>query len=256
MELDERLRLASGSKEELGAVLHDRSQQVLLALVENPALDEEQVLMLLARPDLPQQVIQRLGYREELLRSYAVKLAVVRHAHTPRVLSIQLMRHLHFFDLVKAAKTPALPADLRRVVEDSVAQRAPFLSPGERLSLVRQGTGRVASALLLSKEPQVIDAALQHPRLSEDLVLKALSQEAINAEAVESIAVHPRWSVLYNIKLALLRHPLTSLARVLALAGQVLQRDLEEILEDPRMPANRRAYLARMLARSRVQVRG
>ena len=59
-------------------------------------------------------------------------------------------------------------------------------------------------------------------------------------ESVEKIASHQRWSIAYNVRLALLRNPLTSLGRVLALAPEVKRRDLVEISGDPRMPDDRR----------------
>ena len=246
MDLEERIRLACGDTKELARVLHDRSQEVLLALLDNPGLSEDQVLILLSRRDLPQQVIRRLAGREDLLRGYRVKLAVVRHPHSPRSLSLPLLRHLYLADLMKVVATPGVPADLRRVAEDAVTGRAPTLSLGERIAMARQGAGRIAGTLLLDKEKQVFETALNNPRLTEELVLKALAQENISAEAVEKTATHPRWAVVYSVRLALLRHPLTSLGRVLSISEQVKKRDLQEIVHDPRMPANRRDYLAKL----------
>ena len=245
-DLEQRIRRASGSVEELAGVLHDNSREVLLALLDNPRLTEEHVLVLLARPNLPQEVIRELSYRELLTRSYRVKLAIARHPHTPRSVSLPIMRHLFLFDLLKVTQTPAVPADIRRVAEEALTSRGLALALGERIALARRGTGRIASALLLDKERAVFETALNNPKMTEELVLKALAQESISAEAVEAVAAHPRWSLAYNVQLALLRHPLSSLARVLALAAQVKRRDLAEIVEDPRMPANRRAYLARI----------
>ena len=246
--LEERLRRASGSEEELAAVLHDTNREVLLALLDNPRLTEEQVLVLLSRPNLPQETIRELSYREPLVRSYRVKLAMARHAHTPRSVSLPLLRHLFLFDVLTVAATPAVPADLRRLAEEALVSRAPTLPLGERITLARRGTGRIAAGLILDRERQVFETALNNPKMTEDLVLKALAQEGVSAEAVEAVATHRRWSLLYNVRLALLRHPMASLARVLSLAPQMKRRDLAEIVQDPRMPANRRAYLTRLVS--------
>jgi len=248
MDLETRLRLASGAPEELSQVLHDQADEVLFALVDNRRFEEQQALVLLSRKELSWKVLERFAQRNDLLKSYRIKNAVARHPHTPRSISLPLMRHLYLGDLLKVSATPGVPADVRRVVEEQIAQRAATLSLGERVSLARQGAGRVLSALLLDKDPTVVRVALDNPRLTEDLLVRALSFETMKPEAVELVAAHPRWSNSYVVRTALLRQPQTSLARVLVLAEQVLLKDLLELLEDPRMPAARRGYLQRWAA--------
>ncbi len=248
MDLETRLRLASGAPEEQSQVLHDQTEEVLFALVDNPRFEEQQALVLLSRKELSWKVLERLGQRNDLLKSYRIKNALARHPHAPRSVSLPLMRHLYLADLLKVSATPGVPADVRRVVEEQIAQRASTLSLGERVSLARQGAGRVLAALLLDKDASVVRIALDNPRLTEDLLVRALSFETMKPEAVELAAAHPRWSTSYSVRTALLRQPQTSLARVLSLAEQVLLKDLMELLEDPRMPAARRAYLQRWAA--------
>lgn len=247
MELEERLRRAGGSSEELSSVLFDPSEQVLLALLDNPRLTDEHLKVLLTRKNLSQAFLRELGSRERLLRDYPVKLALVRHPRTPRSLSLPLLRYLYLFDLVKVAATPGVPAELRRVAEEAVVARVTALSLGERLSLARHGTGRIATALLGDAEARVFCTALENPRLTEEGVLKTLREEKVTPEAVEAIAAHPRWSQRYEVRLGLIRNPATSLGRVLALVEQVRSSDLAELTADSRMPPNRRKYLARLV---------
>jgi hypothetical protein len=209
-------------------------------------LNEEDALLLLSRRDLPQSSIASLTRQERLLSYYRVKVALVSHPNTPRTVSLALLRHLYLQDLVQVTLTPGAPGDLRRVAEEAVINRLPGLSLGERISLARRASGRVAGALLVDREIRVVAAALSSPRLTGELVVKALGMESISAEAVERIAGHERWSHAYSVRLALLRQPLTSLGTVLALAPQVKRNDLMEISGDSRMPAGRRKYLSRL----------
>jgi hypothetical protein len=209
-------------------------------------LNEEEALLLLSRRDLPQSSIVSLTRQERLLSYYRVKVALVSHPNTPRTVSLALLRHLYLQDLVQVSMTPGAPGDLRRVAEDAVINRLPGLALGERISLARRGSGRVAGALLGDREVRVVAAALSCPQLTDERVVKALAMENISADAVERIADHERWSHAYSVRLALLRQPLTSLGRVLALAPQVKRNDLMEISGDPRMPAGRRKYLTRL----------
>jgi hypothetical protein len=209
-------------------------------------LNEEDALLMLSRRDLPQAAIASLTRQERLLSYYRVKVALVSHPNTPRTVSLALLRHLYLEDLVKVALTPGAPGDLRRVAEDAVINRLPGLALGERISLARRATGRVAGALLTDREIRVVAAALGCPKLTDELVVKALGMETISADAVERIAAHERWSNAYSVRLALLRQPLTTLGRVLALAPLVKRNDLIDISGDPRMPVGRRKYLTRI----------
>lgn len=247
MELEERLRQAGGNAEELSTVLYDASEQVLLALLDNPRLTEDHLKVLLSRKNLSQAFLRELGGCERLLRDYPVKLALVRHPHTPRSISLTLVRHLYLFDLLKVASTPSAPAELRRVAEEAVVARVTALSLGERLSLARLGTGRIAAALLGDAEARVFRCALDNPRLTGEGVVKTLMEDRLRPEAVEAIATHQRWSLRYEVRLALIRNPATSLGRVLALVEQVRRNDLAELTADRRMPSDRRKYLARLV---------
>jgi hypothetical protein len=249
VERETRLRLAAGNREELSKVLYDHTEEVLFVVLENPRLEEQQALVLLARKELTYKVLERFALRPDLVKSYRVKLALARHPHTPRSVSLPLMRHLFVFDLVKVATTPAIPADVRRIVEEQIASRAPTLSLGEKLTLARQASGHTLAALLTGKETTVVRAALDNPRMTEELIARAFTFDTITAESVELVAGHKRWSNCYNLKLALMRNPQTSLARVLEMAEEVLVSDLRDIIHDPRMPAPRRNYLQRWINR-------
>ena len=67
----ERALIATG--EELAGLLHHPSADVLLALLDNPALDETQVCLLLERKDLPGEILEEVGRRKPLLKRYRVR---------------------------------------------------------------------------------------------------------------------------------------------------------------------------------------
>jgi uncharacterized protein (UPF0147 family) len=180
-----------------------------------------------------------------------VDIELLRNPRTPRQAALGLLRQLYLEDLLDVTLNASIPADLRRVAEDAVINRIPALALGERVSMARRCTGRVAGVLLLDREIRVVDTALSNGRLTEELVVKALSMEAIAVDAVEKIAGHARWSLAYGVRLALLRQPLTSLGRVLGLAPLVKRNDLVEISGDPRMPVERRLYLIRLAKQGR-----
>src|ERR1700682_3014578 len=133
----QRARAAIG--EELAALLHSDAEEVLLALLKNPALAETDVAVLLARKNLPAVVIEEICKRREWLKTYALKKALACHPHTPRLVSLRLLRELYLMDLVQIALLPGVSAELKRNAEDQLITRLPQLPLGQKITLGRRG---------------------------------------------------------------------------------------------------------------------
>ena len=138
----ERALIATG--EELAGFLHHHSADVLLALLDNPALDETQVCLLLERKDLPGEILEEISRRKALLKSYRVKRALAFHPRTPRLVSLRLLRDLFLMDLVQVAILPGVSAELKRNAEEQLLARLPQLPLGQKITLARRGPARVA----------------------------------------------------------------------------------------------------------------
>ena len=218
-------------------------KEVLVALARNPNLKEHDLLRLLERLDLPQKALRELGQHAEAARSYRVKLALVRHPKTPLLVSLPLMKFLYLFDLVLVNQTPAAHPHVRKVAEETVLKKLEALSRGEKITLARRAPGRVAAALLVTQDAELVRAALSNPYLSEDHLLKVLALNELPAVLVELLSRHERWSRPYQLRLALIRHPLTPLARVLAFLPDITVNDLRDICRDHRMPDRVRKYI-------------
>ncbi|MGO9862124.1 MAG: hypothetical protein ACLPLR_00820, partial [Terriglobales bacterium] len=125
----------------------------LLRTAADPGLTEDLALALLKRADLHSEVIERLAKNTNALQSRKVKIALVSHPHTPRHVSVPLARQFYTFDLMKVALAPGVPADVKVAVDDVLISRLKTVTVGERLTLARRASGRVAAALLLEVEP-------------------------------------------------------------------------------------------------------
>jgi hypothetical protein len=70
---------------------------------------------------------------------------------------------------------------------------------------------------------------------------------------VQAVANHPKWSQIYNVRLALVRNPSAPLAIVLALLPQLTVSDLRELAAPGVVPENLAKYLqAEVQRRMRV----
>jgi len=236
-------RARTASREELAALVHSASEERLEALLENPLLDESHLMLLLERKDLPGSVLDRIGKKREWLESYPLRLRLVRHPRSPRLLVLRLVKQLYLFDLVNVSLLPAVPAEIRRIAEELILARLPQLPLGQKFTLARRGSGRVAGALLAEGLSQVIPLALDNAFLSEAQVLKVLARDELPPRVVAALAQHRKWSYLYNVRMALVRHPLTPLARVLSFLPDLTLRDLDELCGASTLPPNLRQYI-------------
>jgi len=224
----------------------------LLRNAADPALAEDFALALLKRADLPVEVIEQLAKNTNALKSRKVKIALASHPKTPRHVSVPLARQFYTFDLMKVALSPTVPADVKVAVDDVLISRLKTVTVGERLTLARRASGRVAAALLLDVEtisPKIIDAktaaretrvmhaALENPRLTEALVINSVLRPAASAALVHAVAQHAKWSPRREIRAALLRTAHLSLARALEFSREISGPLLHELLAASRLPA-------------------
>jgi hypothetical protein len=237
------LALAASSREQIESFYTETAKEVLMGLARNPHLQERDLLRLLDRKDLAHEVVRELAQHKEVHRNYTVQLALVKHPKTPRLISLPLMKFLYVFDLLRVAQTPAVPADVKMVAEETILKKLEGMPRGEKISLARRGTGRLAASLLFSPDLELIRAALDNPYLTEGHLLKVLAREGLPPAVVEHLAQHERWSHHYHLRLALIRNPLTPFSRVLAFLPDMAIADLRDICLDHRMPQTVRKYI-------------
>ena len=130
------------------ALLHSDDEEVLLALLKTPALVETDITVLLARKSLPTAVIEEICKRRDWLKTYALKKALACHPHTPRLVSLRLLKELYLMDLVQIALLPGVSVELKRNAEDQLATRLPQLPLGQKITLARRGPTRITGSLL------------------------------------------------------------------------------------------------------------
>jgi hypothetical protein len=132
---------------------------------------------------------------------------------------------------------------LRRNAEDQLVARLAQLPLGQKIALARRGPARVAGALLAEGHPQVLSFVLDNTHLTEAQILKVLSREKLRAEVVHCIIHHRKWSFTYNVRLALVRHPASTLSSILGYLPELTVSDLRELAAPGIVSENLRRYL-------------
>lgn len=250
-------RARAASREEIPALIYHASEEVLANLLENPRLDEEHLCLLLERKELSGTLLEAIVRRREWLRSYAIRRRLAFHPHAPRLLAMRLARELYLMDLVQFSLLPSVTAELRRMAEELILARLPQLPRGQKLALARRGSARVAGGLLAEGHARVVPLALDNAFLTEAQVLKVLSREKLPAAVVAAIAHHPKWSQLYAVRMAVMRHAQAPLARVLTFLPDLNLRDLSDLGDSVDLAENLRKYIRHEIAkRSQPEGRG
>ncbi len=257
----------------------------LLRTAADPALTEDLALALLKRADLPPEVLEQLAKNAHALKGRKVKIALASHPHTPRHVSVPLARQFYTFDLMKVALSPSVPADVKVAVDNVLISRLKAVTVGERLTLARRASGRVAAALLLdvegmdgkiiadkmiavktkggkskdgkiiaakinhaeavSHQTRVMQTALENPRLTEALVINSVLRPAASAALVHAVARHAKWSPRREVRAALLRTAHLSLARALEFSREIPASRLQELLASSHLPEKIKDQLLR-----------
>jgi hypothetical protein len=218
-------------------------KETLAAIVASPALNEDLALTFLKRRDLPQHALEALARNGRVMKSRKVKCAVVEHPQTPRHVSLPLMRHMYTFELMQVALLPGVAADVKLAVEDVLVSRLTTLSPGERLTLAKRSSGRVAAALLQDTDKRVIPAALNNPYLTETLVAKALVHPKPSPLLAGYISHHQKWTTRKDVQLAALRNEFTPLAAAIRYSEPLPLAVLRDLLKHSGLSDQIKRYL-------------
>jgi len=184
-ELEQALQLArTASGDELAALVYHADPAVLLALLENPLFDGRTLSLLLARKDLPADLLEEIGSRKPLLKTYAVKRALLFHPRAPRLVCLRLLRDVYLMDLVQFALTPAVSPELKRHAEEQVLARLPqrFAESAHQLAAARRRHQAPAYK-------GVVRGLDRGPRLTRRCLGHARGQAAIDRRAGDQIAV-------------------------------------------------------------------
>ncbi|MBZ5526546.1 MAG: hypothetical protein LAN71_01400 [Acidobacteriia bacterium] len=244
-----RERALTASAEELSAMVHHPDGEVLRAILQNPAFNEAHLLLLLERKDLSGEILEEVARRRFLLKNYRIKRAIVFHSQVPRLVCLRLLRDLYLMDLVQFTLSVSAKAELKIKAEEQLLARLPQLPLGQKVTLARRGPGRLAATLLAEGHPRILEVVLDNPYLNEGHLLKALSHEKLPEAVIVAVARHRRWSVFYNVRIAIVRHPRSPLAVVLGFLPHITLGDLRELVAPGLLADSLRNYLQAEIAR-------
>ena len=230
----------------LESALTSMEKTVLVAVASSAALTEDLALAFLKRRDLPQAALEALAKNGRVLKHRKVKSGVVVHPKTPRHVTLPMMRSMYTFELMQVALTPVVAADVRMAVEDVLVSRLSTLTAGERLTLAKRSSARVAAALLQDADQRIVEAGLNNPYLTEALIVKALVHPRASELLATFVCRHQKWSTRKEVQTAALRNEFTPLAAAIRFAEPFTVSGLKDIFRQSALPEKIKSYLLEM----------
>ena len=182
--------------------------------------------------------------------SYPQRLALLKNPKTPVHLSLQHIKFLHLFDLVSLCLQHVIPQEVKQAAEERIVAQIPKMPIGQRITLARRGPPRILAQLLLGENLQIIQAGLDNPYLTENILSQSLNRNDCPQKVVDSVATHKKWSTRYELRLALLRQSRLSMSHALKFIPDLKSTDLKELAYDSRVNIFIRNYLIKKLALS------
>ncbi|MGD8376494.1 MAG: hypothetical protein PVF68_10175 [Acidobacteriota bacterium] len=223
--------------------------------LRNPALDEDLVVLMLRNRAAPGALIERIARDERYRGSHEVRAGLVSHPASPRGVAMNLVHLLYWRDLARAADDPRVPPPVRRVAVRVLESRMEEMTLGERIALARAAGRSVILALRRSREPRVVEALLDNPRIVEEDAVFLASRTDVPADVLGALARSRRWSPRYPVRLALVHNERSPVGIVLGLLTGLLRRDLEGLLVSHGGPPVIR-FAAERVLRARAGARG
>ena len=162
----------------------------------------------------------------------------------------QHIKFLHLFDLVSLCLQPVIPQEVKQAAEERIVSQIPKMPIGQRITLARRGPTRILAQLLLGENLQIIQAGLDNPYLTENILSQSLNRNDCPQKVVDSVATHKKWSTRYELRLALLRQSRLSMSHALKFIPDLKSTDLKELAYDSRVNIFIRNYLIKKLALS------
>jgi hypothetical protein len=252
--------MADPSKPNLGAgsppkSAHLFSEEIFAAgaeaslnFLDDPRLDDDHLCILLARKDLPGTFLDELARRRELLHGYSVIRALSFHPSVPRKVALRLLRELHLMDLMKLSQAATAAPDLQRSAEEHLIARLPHVTLGQKIALARQASARILAALIVEGNAQVVEPAVENPRLTEAQALKLLARDKLPLAVVPAFCRSRRWTSVPNVALALLRYPHTPPEAAAKILLHVASADLRALVQTKTISQTTRRHIQRELA--------
>jgi hypothetical protein len=244
MTLDERLKHAQTARgEELWNLVRDPHPDVILNVTLNRNLTEEMAVFIAKKKSSPAEALGFLAGDTRFRDSYKLKLLICRNPRTPQRVVFSLLKFLRIFDLGDMTRDQTIPITVRQKIEMMLTEKIPSLPSGVKSALARRSNSTVVISLMERGDKGVVSTCLDSPVITEAHLCTLLHKSTIKPVIVQMIAEHPKWSLRYAVRYALIMNFHTPMVRVTRFIPEMKTNDLRELYSFEGLPGGTRPYI-------------
>jgi hypothetical protein len=213
--------------------------EVLVQILEHPALSPEVLEAVLRHPLVPSEALAKLAERaegpildllvaslESLGRWVAVLEALLRNPAVPALAHLSIQRHLE-----AARKREAEGAKKHLLL------RIKELPVGQRLVLAKKGNKDVRMILIKDSNETIALEVAASPRITDGEILAIAQMRDVSDKVLRYIANHKKYRQNHQIVVALLNNPRTPVGVSLGLGiYTLLDRELADLAKNRNVP--------------------
>jgi hypothetical protein len=242
--VEERLQRAHTAQgDELWNIIRDSHPQVIVNATLNRNLSEEMALYIAKNRNAPAEALGFLASDVRFKESLMLKLAICKNPKTPQRVTFSLLKFLRIFDLGNLTRDQAVPITVRQKIELMIAEKIPSLPSGVKIALSKCSNTNIVLALMERGDKGVISACLDSPVITEAHLCKIISRPTVKPAAIHAVVEHPKWSLRYDIKCALIRNYHTPMAHVIRFIPDLKTNDLRELYSCESLSASTKPYI-------------
>ncbi len=119
---------------------------------------------------------------------YRVLLGLAQHPRFPQGLALGILSKLFAVDLVRVIKNVRTNPFVRKKAELEFLQRYRRLALGEKISLLKMASNSLLLALIDEDHPRLLQAILQNPSCSEEVVLRFVNRSHDRSHFYQALA--------------------------------------------------------------------
>jgi len=208
LSLNDKLRIAlTGSAGDVSKLIFDRNRKVIQALLHNPEMNVDLLLMMIKRNQFQPDELKRIANHPQWSKDHKLKLQLVCHPRTPRATAMKFIKDFHYDDLASICRNTRVHPAIREASENYLRERLGVMSAGEKKSLARQATSNILYILMEDSDNRVLRTALRNYRLTEPDLLAFIGHSRRDPEKLMIVAENAKWSRSPAILEMLAIHP-------------------------------------------------
>jgi hypothetical protein len=250
MNISENIKIAQSAEgEKLWKALKLQHPEVLLNATLNRHLTEDMALFIIKSRNAPPEALGHLANDVRFKDSYKCKLTLTRNPRTPQRVALPLLKHIKIFDLADITRNQRIPVMLRQKVEFMLTERISALPPGIKAALSRRASNTVVMRIMEKGDSKVINTCLESTLLTEEQLYRLIIKAATKPLIIRVISKHPKWSLRYSLRYALIRNFHTPMRHVASFMEGMKSNDLKALYDDPKVPSSTKPFIFRELKR-------